>query len=209
MRVKICGITNLDDARLCCELGTDALGFIFYEKSKRFIGYDKAKKIIYELPSFVTKVGVFVNEDIDKINEVSRKIGLNMVQLHGDETPSDIDKISLPVIKALRINEMSDFSYSFLFFSKCKILLDTYSKTQPGGTGISFDWKLIPVDLKHKIILAGGISASNIEEVFTSIKPQAIDLSTSVETYPGKKDENKLRDFFGSLNQLRYKTCCY
>jgi phosphoribosylanthranilate isomerase len=205
MKVKICGITNLEDALLCCELGTDALGFIFYEKSKRFIDYENAKEIISKLPSFVTKVGVFVDENVDVINEASRKIGLHIAQLHGSETPSDIDRIILPVIKSLRVNKEFDFSHPF-FFKHCAILLDAYSDNQFGGTGTTFDWKLIPHELKHKIILAGGISAENIEEVYANIKPQAVDLSSSVEAYPGKKDEKKLREFFNKINQIRYKS---
>jgi phosphoribosylanthranilate isomerase len=201
MKVKICGITNLDDALLCSELGADALGFIFFDQSKRFIDYANAKNIIREIPTFVTKVGVF-----DKVNEVSHNIGLNMVQLHGDENPSDVDKINLPVIKSFRVSEKLNFPQLKLF-GNCSLLLDTYSDNQLGGTGIPFDWKLIPSELRSKVILAGGISTTNIESIFNNIKPQAVDLSSSVEAFPGKKDELKLREFFKKLNHLRYKTC--
>ena len=206
MRVKICGITNLDDANLCCELGADAVGFIFYEKSKRFINYESAGRIINSLPAFITKVGVFVNENIDTINASAQKIGLNAVQLHGDEKPSDIDKINLPVIKSFNISEQFDFT-RLKYYGNASLLLDTYSKDQLGGTGISFDWSLIPEDLQKKTILAGGVSAANIEYIFNNIKPQAVDLSSSVESFPGKKDHTKLKEFFKIFNQLRCKTC--
>ncbi len=206
MRVKICGITNLDDAKLCCELGADAIGFIFYEKSKRFIDYASADEIINSLPAFITKVGVFVNERLETINNVSQKLGLNVVQLHGDEKPSDIDKINLPVIKSFNINEHFDF-LQLKYYGNASLLLDTYSKEQLGGTGISFDWSLIPPDLKNKIILAGGVSAANIEYIYNNIQPQAVDLSSSVESSSGKKDRTKLKEFFKIFNQLRCKTC--
>jgi len=203
MQVKICGITNINDALLCCELGTNALGFIFYEKSERYISYKQATEIIRQLPPFIMKVGIFVNPIIHEINEVAPGIGLNSIQLHGDEQPAFVKQINLPVIKAFHIN--NDFEYSKLEnYMNCSFLLDTYSPDNLGGTGMTFDWSRIPMKFRDKIILAGGISFYNIEYIFKNIHPMAIDLSSSLESSPGKKDSNKLKEFFNKVNKLRY-----
>lgn len=202
MRVKICGITNYEDAKLCCDLGADALGFIFYEKSKRKISVDDAKQIINKLPVFVGKIGVFVDEDLTLIERSLKTLKLTGVQLHGDETPEFVELVKLPVIKAFRINSGFDFSILEKYGS-CKLLLDTYSKGEYGGTAKSFNWEVIPTEIRSKIILAGGISIKNIEHIFKNVKPEAVDLSSSLEKYPGKKDEIKLKNFFQKINSLR------
>jgi phosphoribosylanthranilate isomerase len=204
MKVKICGTTNLEDAILSVELGADALGFIFYEKSNRFIQYDKAKAIIEQLPNSVWKVGVFVNSTIEEVNSASDKIGLSAVQLHGDETPFYTKQIEKPVIKSFRVDNKFDFSL-LDEYENCSLLLDNFSEKEYGGTGKSFDWTLIPEKLKDRIILAGGVSSKNIEEIFVNIKLYAVDLVSSVEKFPGKKDEEKLKEFFNTVNKLRYK----
>ena len=202
MRIKICGITNYEDAKLCCDLGADALGFIFTEKSKRRVSINDAKEIINKLPVFVGKIGVFVNEDLNTINHISRETKLTGVQLHGEGTSEFAESVNLPVIKTFRINSRFNFSVLQQYHS-CKFLLDTYSSEEYGGTGHSFNWNIIPAELRNQIILAGGISIDNIEHVFTIIKPDAVDLSSSVEKYPGKKDEVKLKNFFQKINSLR------
>lgn len=202
MKVKICGITNLEDAQLAVDCGADAVGFIFYEKSKRYITPSKANEIISSLPFLVLKVGVFVNEEIGKVNSIAKEIGLNAVQLHGNESIEYCKQISHPIIKAFRVNE--DFDYSAIDqYSGYQIMLDTYSSKEHGGTGTSFNWENIPSQLKNKIILAGGISESNIEEIYKNVKPQAVDLSSSLEIEPGKKDSDKVKSFFNKLNNLR------
>lgn len=202
MKVKVCGITNLEDAKLCCELGADALGFIFYEKSKRYINYEEASAIVRELPAFVSKVGVFVNEQAETVNHITKSVGLTHVQLHGNEDQHFISKINHPVIKALRVKEDFDFT-SLKLFSGCSILLDTFSDKEIGGTGITFNWNTIPIEIRSKVILAGGVSSQNIETIYKTIKPQAVDVSSSLESESGKKDEPKVREFFRVLNQLR------
>lgn len=202
MRIKICGITNYEDAKLCCDLGADALGFIFYEKSKRKISVGDAKEIINKLPVFVGKIGVFVNEDLAIIENISKEIKLTGVQLHGNETPEFARSVKLPVIKAFRVNSEFDFSI-FEKYSRYKFLLDTFSKEEYGGTGQSFNWEIIPSGIRIKIILAGGISIENIEHIFNNVRPEAVDLSSSLEKYPGKKDEIKLKNFFNKINSLR------
>lgn len=204
MKVKICGITNIEDALTAVNFGADAIGFIFYKKSKRFIEYEKAKVIIEKMPSGIDKVGVFVNESEEFINKISDDIGLTIVQLHGEETFETASKINLPVIKAFRINERFDFSI-LEKFHKFSILLDSKAENEYGGTGIGFDWSLIPDSIKNKIILAGGISEKNIEEVISEINPFMVDLSSSVEISPGKKDKDKLKSFFNKLERVKRK----
>lgn len=202
IRVKVCGITNLEDALLCCELGADALGFIFYENSKRNLDFEKAFSIVAELPAFVSKVGVFVNEKPMVINHIAQSIGLTHVQLHGNENQLLINKVNHPVIKALRISDSFDFS-SLNYYSGCSFLLDTFSDKELGGTGLTFNWNTIPIELRDKIILAGGISSENIEDIFRNIKPQAVDISSSLENESGSKDRDKLIQFFSLVNKLR------
>jgi phosphoribosylanthranilate isomerase len=198
VKVKICGITNIEDSLLCEKLGADALGFIFYNKSKRFVSAESASEIIKQLSPFTLKVGVFVNEASEIINSVSKEVGLNIVQMHGDETPEQLDEINLPVIKSFRISK--DFNFNILGnYKNCHFLFDTYSSEQYGGTGNTFDWDLIPKHLVDKIILSGGISSSNIGKVIASINPSAIDVSSSLEEYPGKKSEKKIKEFFNYL----------
>ena len=202
MKVKICGITNIEDAQLACELGADAVGFIFYEKSKRFVENQKVKSIISMLPSSVEKVGVFVNEPPENINRISKEISLTVAQLHGNESPDFLTEINLPIWKALRVKEDFDFTLTNNFMN-CKIMLDAYSQNEFGGTGKTFNWNIIPDSLKSEIILAGGISSFNIEEIYKNIKPAWVDISSSLEIQPGKKDKIKLEDFFNKVNILR------
>ncbi len=195
MKIKICGITNLEDAMLCSDLGADAIGFIFYKKSKRYILPEAVANIIRQLPPFLTKVGVFVNENPNVINAISKKIKLNLIQLHGEESAEDIDIIELPVIKAFRVNQK--FNYSKLKeYKNCSFLLDAYDEKEYGGTGKQFAWDKIPKHLRNKIILAGGITKDDLKYIKDKIKPYAIDVSSSLEIKPGKKDKQKLELFF-------------
>ena len=202
MKIKTCGITNLEDALLCESEGADALGFIFFRKSKRYIQPKLVKKIISHLSPLIMKVGVFVNEHPDFINETAAYLNLNSVQLHGEESPEIARKINLPVIKSFRINNEFDFSI-LQKYSDISFLLDTYSDSDYGGTGKTFNWELIPGEIRGKIILAGGVSIDNIENIFNNIKPAAVDLSSSIESEPGKKDKAKVKEFFKKINYLR------
>ena len=206
MKVKICGITSIEDALLCCEYGVDAIGFIFYEKSKRYISFERAESISKQLPPFVFKVGVFVNEETEKVNRAAKQIGLNAVQLHGDESPGYIEKINYPVIKSFRINETFEWD-TIDAFKNCNIMLDTFSTDQIGGTGRSFGWNLIPEKLRRRIILSGGITIDKLDFIFNEIKPAAIDLSSSLESSPGKKDKQKVIEFLKRFNELRSNQC--
>ncbi|MEW6196789.1 MAG: phosphoribosylanthranilate isomerase [Bacteroidota bacterium] len=201
MKVKICGITNIEDALQCAEYNADAIGFIFYEKSKRYISFEKAKEIINQLPPFLMKVGVFVNEEAEIVNESAQKIGLNLVQLHGDESTEYVSKIHLPVIKAFRVDEKFDWRV-IDNYKNCGIMLDSFSQNEYGGTGKTFEWNTIPTKYKNKIILSGGITIDKLEQIFSEIEPAAIDVSSSLEISTGKKDPQKLKEFLTKFNQM-------
>jgi phosphoribosylanthranilate isomerase len=206
VKVKICGITNIADALMCQNFGADALGFIFYKKSKRFISPYNAAKIIEELSPFVLKVGVFVDESEEEVNKVGKSVGLNAVQLYCQSDDLNTEKIHLPVIKAYRVTENFDFK---LLQKQDKVffLLDSFSKYLYGGTGKKFDWTIIPEKIKAKVILAGGVSIDNLDEIFYKVKPAAIDLSSSLEFEPGKKDRTKVKMFFKKLNEFKGSLC--
>ncbi|MEC1521311.1 phosphoribosylanthranilate isomerase [Neobacillus niacini] len=194
MKVKICGITDLTTAIAAVDYGADAIGFVFAE-SKRKISVIKAKDIITHLPKEVLKVGVFVNESKEKIEEIASEAGLTHVQLHGDETPAFSQSLSFPVIKAVGIHDNQ--SLKQLESYPCEyVLLDGPKGKFRGGNGLSFDWNCIsPHDLKEKkVILAGGLHEENVEEAIKLIQPYMVDVSSGVET-DGKKDLNKIQTF--------------
>ena len=202
MKIKICGIRSLDDALLAANLGADAIGFILYEKSKRYITPNETKEIIKHLPPFITKVGVFVNEGLGYINQVVEETNLTSVQLHGDEPPNLVGSIRVPVIKAFRIHDNFDFNNLHLY-KNCYYLLDTFDPNNFGGTGKKFNWDRIPQNLISKIILAGGITQDDLQIIKDEISPYAIDVSSSIEIEPGKKDEAKMKLLFGKLREIR------
>ena len=194
--VKICGITNLDDAFAAIEYGANALGFIFHSESPRAITPDTAKKIISELPPFVVTVGVFVNRNKTEVCKIASNTGVNIIQLHGSESPDDYVSCR-KVIKALRIKDITDLKAINNYKSASAILLDTYTKDNVGGTGQIFNWE-IAVEAKNfsRIILAGGLTPENIEEAVKIVRPYGVDVASGVEgTQPGKKDHNKLKLF--------------
>ena len=204
MKIKICGITRIEDALLCAELGVDAIGFIFYPKSKRYINPEIAKQVARNIQPFTSVVGVFVNENIAEVNRVSKLVGLNYVQLHGTESLEYIDKINSPVIKSFGVDSSFEFS-STENYSNCKILLDVKDDIEYGGTGRSFDWNLIPIELRRKVIIAGGVSVNNIKLIYNSINPAAVDLSSSVEKSAGKKDKTKIQEVMKLINEIKLK----
>lgn len=194
IRVKICGITNLEDALAAVDYGADALGFVFFEKSPRCITPEKAKEIISYLPPFVTTVGVFVNEDHGQIKEIMEFAGINILQLHGDEQP-DACRLWHRVIKAFRLRDFTDLKPLEKY--RCSaFLLDTYSPESYGGTGQIFNWD-IAVEAKRfgRIVLSGGLNPDNIEKAVMYVRPYAVDVSSGVEEDKGKKDLKKMKEF--------------
>ncbi len=281
MKVKICCITNIEDAIYCVECGADALGFMLYKGSKRYIDIFTAQNILKEVSPFTMKIGVFVNEKPRIVNLIAEELGLNAVQLHGDETPQVTDDINFPIIKAFRTNKNFDFSIVERFqgiipmfdsdpaavvmsksislnekelkagrnreegedaggrkggkrslsselessgklssklgvgssiknisasdvkVSKRRSGSDEIKGNNYGGTGKTFDWNIIPEEYRRYSIIAGGIGIDNIERLINEINPSAIDLSSSLESHPGKKDHTKVKAFFEKLNELK------
>ncbi len=205
-KVKICGITNLQDALLSVKAGADALGFNFYEKSPRFILPEKTSKIVEWLPDGVMKVGVFVNELVERIVETAETVGLSAIQLHGDESPEFAAEIKqrtgLEVIKAFRVRP--DFNPAEVMkYEVDAILLDTYSSKERGGTGETFDWGIAAEvqALFPKMYLAGGLSPENVAGAIKKVRPYAVDVSSRIESKLGKKDAEKLVRFIAEVKE--------
>ena len=204
VKVKICGITNYEDASIAVELGAVALGFIF-ANSPRQITPQKARDIIHALPPFVKTVGIFVNEESAEIKEILHYCGLNLVQLHGDESPDLCHELMPATIKALRIKDTSSIQSSLAYQGNVRaLLLDTYSKDKAGGTGTTFDWQLA-VKIKERgipIILAGGLGPSNIDDAVRTVRPYAVDVNSGVEECPGKKSHKLMKDLMRKVRRM-------
>ena len=196
VRVKICGITNVRDARLAAGLGADALGFNFYRYSPRFIKPERARAIIAALPPFVTTVGVFVDEPPKIVMEICRMCGLDAVQLHGNERPVRVDEIlGVRRIKAIRVAGLKDVERCSRYNVEA-FLLDAYVPNRRGGTGKTFKWELAREAQKFgPIILAGGLTPENVEEAIRAARPYAVDVASGVEPEPGKKDKALMAEF--------------
>jgi phosphoribosylanthranilate isomerase len=202
-RVKICGITRLQDALAAIEFGADALGFNFYPRSPRYVSVREASRIINALPPLVTKVGVVVNfgaaRDVMRLKEA---VGFDVIQLHGDETPDFARKLRpLPVIKAFQVSEEFEVR-DIRDFPASAILLDGFAQGKPGGTGKSFDWKIArQAGRSRRIILSGGLTASNVAAAVEQARPYAVDVASGVESSPGKKDFRKMRLFISAVRE--------
>lgn len=195
MKVKICGITDVETAKSACEYGADALGFVFAE-SKREITPKRAEEIIQELPANVLKIGVFVNESVEVIQKIADECGLTHVQLHGDEDNYQIRRLNIPSIKSLGVTSESDMKNA-QGYEADYILFDSPKEKFHGGNGKTFSWELLrdmPKELRKKTILAGGLNALNIEEAIRNVRPYMVDVSNGVET-EGKKDVEKIKQF--------------
>lgn len=205
VRIKICGITNLQDAIAAVEYGADAIGFVFYNKSPRAVTPGVAKEIISQLPPFLPTVGVFVDEKPSEIENVINYVGLNIIQLHGSETPEECN-LSRKVIKAIRVKDLTDLEPLIKYRGVSAFLLDTYSPYIAGGTGQTFNWD-IAIEAKKfgRIILAGGLTPENVEEAIKWVQPYGVDVAGGVEgTEKGIKDHKKLRLFIErARNALR------
>jgi phosphoribosylanthranilate isomerase len=194
IRIKICGISRYEDAKAAASIGVDALGFIFYEKSPRYIAPKAAASIISQLPPFISRVGVFVDESPKKVIAVARAAGIDTLQLHGIESPSYCAKMPLPVIKAFSIDPTTDLSVLDQYRT-AGFLLDTWSSDHRGGTGKTFDWSIAAEACRKsdRIILAGGLNSGNIEEVMEIVHPYGVDINSGVEIRPGEKNPHKMR----------------
>jgi phosphoribosylanthranilate isomerase len=195
-KVKICGITNLADAQAAVEAGADALGFNYYEKSPRFISLKTAAEISKQLPPFVMRVGVFVNAPADFVLRAIAEAGLTMLQFHGDEPPEFCAQFGLMSMKAFRVRDESSLAELPKYQTEA-YLLDAFSSTTLGGTGEKFNWDLAIEAQKFgkPIFLAGGLTPENVAEAVRKIQPFGVDVSSGVESAPGKKDHAKVKKF--------------
>jgi phosphoribosylanthranilate isomerase len=201
-RVKICGITNMDDAVSAVESGADALGFIFFEKSPRFIEEEEARSIVSRVPPYVTTVGVFVNEEPKEINRIVKSAGLDRVQLHGAEGPEVCRAIEAKVIKAARISGKEDLQ-GLDRYDVSAFLLDTFREGVEGGTGQTFDWD-IALEAKKlgTVILSGGLTTENVVDAINHVRPWGVDVTSGVEKEPGKKDPEKIKRFIERVRSV-------
>ena len=210
VRIKICGITNVEDALLACELGADAIGLNFYEKSPRCISPFTASKVIAKLPPFVAAIGVFVNWQAAPVASLAKELGLAAAQLHGDESPKLVAEAAkkVPVIKALPVGKGSAQPPFAKYRGVTAFLLDAPHSGQYGGTGHTADWAAARTAAEaHRILLAGGLAPENVFEAILAVRPYAVDVTSGVESKPGKKDPVKLRAFFGAVARANQQLC--
>jgi len=203
IKVKVCGITNAKDAVAAVEAGADALGFIFYEKSPRYVVPAVAASIIAELPPLVTPVGVFVNEGVATVRSIMDTCGLAMSQLHGDENVSYCRELARPAMKALRLKDRGSLLALAEYRGRGGVrgfVIDTFSELAYGGTGQITDWGLAAdVAISTPILLAGGLTPDNVTEAIRTVRPYGVDVSSGVESAPGKKDHAKMRAFIAAV----------
>lgn len=206
-RVKICGITRIEDALCVAHSGADAIGLVFYEKSPRHVSVAQATKLVAALPPFVTVVGLFVNASAAMVREVMASVSLDVLQFHGDETPEFCGQFGKPYLKAIRVRPGVDLLQCAADFRGAQgLLLDAYVAGVPGGTGAAFDWSLIPHDLPVPLILSGGLDADNVAAGIRQVRPYAVDVSSGVEAgegitaQKGIKDAAKIARFMQEVN---------
>ncbi len=195
VKVKICGITNPEDALMAVEAGADALGFVFFPGSPRYISPEQAEVIIRCLPPFVQTVGLFINEEPATVNRIADQCGLDLVQLHGEETPDYCVAIKRRIIKAFRVKDASSLD-GMADYRVAACLLDAWSPAAHGGTGVTFNWDIAArAAASQTIILAGGLTPENVAGAIATVKPYAVDVSSGVESAPGKKDARLIKAF--------------
>jgi phosphoribosylanthranilate isomerase len=193
--VKICGITNLADAQLVARVGADAVGFVFHKGSERYVTPEQARSICRALPGHLTKVGVFVHADRTEIAETARLVGLSAVQLVGDESPDDLFGYEWSVLKVFQMRPSFDVE-SMRSYVVDAFVLDAFKPGVYGGTGKTFDWNLaVKAKAYGRVILAGGLDPDNVGDAVRFVRPYGVDVSSGVESRPGKKDERLVRDF--------------
>lgn len=200
-RVKICGITRVEDGLAAAEAGADAIGLVFYPRSPRYVPPDQAQKIIRALPAFVTVTGLFVNEQEGMVTAMAQAVGLDVLQFHGDEPVDYCKRFKQPYIKALRVRGEEDLAQLAEQYTSAQgLLLDAYDERVQGGSGQVFDWSRIPEPLANKCILAGGLHPGNVAAAIQQVHPYAVDVSSGVEAEKGIKDAVKITAFMEGVN---------
>jgi phosphoribosylanthranilate isomerase len=201
MFVKICGVTRVDDALAAVEAGANAIGFVFWPESPRFVDPYRARAIAAQLPPFVTAVGLFVNQPAAYVNGVASLVRLGAVQLHGDETPSFASAVTAPVIKALPVVAADAWPL------ETTLLLDAHDPVKRGGTGRTIDWSAAAaVAVRRRVLLAGGLTPDNVADAIVQVRPFGIDVSSGVEYAPGIKDHRRIRALFEAIHGISHIT---
>ena len=204
-RVKICGITRIEDALLVANSGADAIGFVFYEKSPRHVDIEKAALLQASLPPFITTVGLFVNASEKEVRRVLASVPLDLLQFHGDETPDFCKQFQMPYLKAIRVKTGVDLLQCAALYKRAQgLLLDAHVEGIPGGTGAVFDWDLIPESLLLPLILSGGLNVHNVSDAIEKVRPHAVDVSSGVEASKGIKDQEKISRFMSEVAGADY-----
>jgi phosphoribosylanthranilate isomerase len=202
-RVKICGITRVEDAMAAARAGADAVGFVFEPKSPRHVSADQARTIIRALPPFVTVVGLFVNAAPDNIEAILNRVPLDLIQFHGNETPEQCRRYHRPYIKAIRMQaDINLPEKAHLYNDAAGLLLDSFVEGATGGTGQAFDWARVPHDLSRPVILAGGLTPENVAMAIREARPFAVDVSSGVEQSKGIKDASRISAFIEAVGQI-------
>jgi phosphoribosylanthranilate isomerase len=205
VRIKICGITRVEDALAAARLGADAIGLVFYAKSPRAVTVEAASDIVAELPPFIAKVGLFVNAPEEEVKAVLGRVPLDVLQFHGNENPDDCAGYGRPHIKAFRVREGMDLHRLAKDHAQASaFLLDSFTPGLWGGSGQSFDWSLAPQGVSKPLILAGGLTPDNVAEAIAAVRPYAVDVSGGVEKSKGVKDVDKMRAFIEGVRNAKY-----
>ena len=205
MQIKFCGLRRKIDVEIAADLGINAIGLVFYQPSPRNISVKEALNLTSLMPPLVLRVGLFVNAPIKYVRSVFTSVGLNLVQLHGSESPDYCKKLNLPYLKVMHVTEKFDPLKEMLFYpGSTGFLLDTFKSGVPGGTGISFDWTKVPFG-NSKIVLAGGLSYKNVKKAILETKIGAVDVSSGIEKSPGIKDPDKMTKFVNEVRGFSYE----
>ncbi len=200
-RVKICGLTRPEDARAAVAAGADAIGLVFWEPSSRAVTIEQAREICDGLPAFVTVVALTVDAKPHFVRQLLDSLPVGLLQFHGNESPEQCEQFAHPYMKAIRVQPALDVQAEIKRFSSASsILLDTYRKGLPGGTGDLFDWALIPEQYRSRIVLAGGLKPDNVGAAISTVRPYGVDVSGGVEDCPGIKDKQKINAFIRQVS---------
>lgn len=203
-RVKMCGMTRVEDAVAAAQLGADAIGLVFYAPSARFVDIERARAISQAMPPFVSRVGLFVDPPPAEVRAIVEGVGLDVLQFYGEESPESYAAFGRPYIKAVRMREDADLrAYARRYANAAALLLDSYVPEVAGGSGKSFDWGRVPVDCGKAVILAGGLTADNVRDAISRVRPFAVDVSSGIEASKGVKDVAKMRAFMQRVKQCQ------
>ncbi len=202
-RVKICGITRVQDALAAATCGADALGLVFYDKSPRYVTLQQAAQLATAMPPFITVVGLFVNASAETVREILQHVPLDLLQFHGEEEPDFCAQFGRPYLKAIRVKAGVNLLQCAARYKGAQgLLLDAHVAGTHGGTGESFDWTMIPPDLPLPVILSGGLHAGNVAQAIKQVRPYAVDVSSGVETGKGIKDATKVAAFINEVKRI-------